>query len=81
MGMNPNKFQALILDKQKTNHLNERNIVKNQQIKESSVVCETVKLTNRQQNRFNPHNSNIWDKELRNGPSEICERQPLKNLK
>ena len=23
----------------------------------------------------------IWDKVFKNGPSEICERQPLKNLK
>ena len=29
MGMNPDKFQALILGKRKTNHSNERNIVKN----------------------------------------------------
>ena len=23
----------------------------------------------------------IWDKVFKNGPSKICERQPLKNLK
>ena len=25
--------------------------------------------------------TNKWDKVFKNGPSEICERQPLKNLK
>ena len=25
--------------------------------------------------------NNIWDKVFKNGPSKICERQPLKNLK
>ena len=79
--MNPNKFRALILVRRKTNHFTKRNIVKKQQIKESSVVCETVMLTNRQQNDFNLHNSNIWDKVLKNGPREICGRQPLKYLK
>ena len=23
----------------------------------------------------------VWDKVFKNGPSKICERQPLKNLK
>ena len=26
-------------------------------------------------------NYNIWDKVFKNGPSEFCGRQPLKNLK
>ena len=27
------------------------------------------------------HNGIIWDKVFKNGPSKICGRQPLKNLK
>ena len=28
-----------------------------------------------------PNGKNIWDEVFKNGPSKICGRQPLKNLK
>ena len=31
--------------------------------------------------KINCNNSFIWDKVFKNGPSEICGSQPLKNVK
>ena len=33
------------------------------------------------QNKKFDFNINIWDKVFKNGPSKICGRQPLKNMK
>ena len=51
MVVNPDKFQAIILDNRKRDHTNERITVDNQQIKVVSS-CETFRLTIRQKTEF-----------------------------
>ena len=69
--VNPDKFQAIILDKRKSDNTNQRITVDNQQIK----VMSSVKLLGLQLDdklNFNQHISNIWVKVFKNGPSKIC---------
>ena len=78
--VNPDKFQAIILDKRKSDNTNQRITVDNQQIK----VMSSVKLLGLQLDdklNFNQHISNIWVKVFKNGPSKFFGRQSLKYLK
>ena len=41
-----------------------------------------IKTYNKNARKINPCQANVtWDKLFKNGPSKICGRQPLKNLK
>ena len=51
---------------------------KHEEMVPSTVITSMARL---HYSQFNRQLSIIWDKVFKNGPSKICGRQPLKNLK
>ena len=73
---NPEKSQAILLNKRKSNLTNLRLNIDDKAVKLVSST-ELLGIIMDDKLNFNLHIGNIWDKVFKNGPSKICGRQPL----
>ena len=78
--INPEKSEAITLDRKKSSLTNIPLTIDNQAIKSIPLV-ELLGIHLDDKLKFNLNMNNIWDKVFKNAPSKICGREPLKNSK
>ena len=78
--INPEKSEAITLDRKKSSLTNIPLTTDNQAIKSIPLV-ELLGIHLDDKLKFNLNMNNIWDKVFKNAPSKICGREPLKNSK
>ena len=78
--INPEKSEAITLDRKKSSLTNIPLTIDNQAIKSIPLV-ELLGIHLDDKLKLNLNMNNIWDKVFKNAPSKICGREPLKNSK